>query len=184
MKRILTTTVALLFLPGCPLHSAGDADSGWSTPINGLQVRLILTSGQPLNGTTLIATHLELCNVSGGAGVMEVPFKDSAIQFEVVTEPGEKVAPANQSFDGISIELGTLRLPYDSCLRFNISRHGSGVPKDQAALLDLGVGQSWIIRRGDKRAYYLRARFSVEKSKDRLWWGMIEIPKAKIPTAE
>jgi hypothetical protein len=34
------------------------------------------------------------------------------------------------------------------------------------------------------RAYYLRARFSVEKSKDRLGSEMIEIPKAKIPSVE
>jgi hypothetical protein len=66
-------------------------DGGWSTPVNGLQARLILTRTQPLNGTTVIATHLELCNVSDEARTMEVPFKDSAIQFEVVTEQGEKV---------------------------------------------------------------------------------------------
>jgi hypothetical protein len=184
MTRILTTTIALFFLQGGLLHSAGYADSSWSSPVNGLQARLILARTQPENGTILIATHLELCNVSYGAGVMEVPFKDSAIQFEVVSEQGEKLAPTNQSFDGISIKVGTLRLPFDSCLRFNISEHGSGIPKNQAAALDLGVGQSWVIRRGDKRAYYLRARFSVEKAKDPLWWGMLEIPKAKIPIAK
>jgi hypothetical protein len=76
----------LLCLPGCPLHAAGNTDSGWSTPVNGLQARLIFTPTQPVNGTTLIGTDLELCNVSDVANVMEVPFTDDVIEFEIVDE--------------------------------------------------------------------------------------------------
>jgi hypothetical protein len=115
---------------------------------------------------------------------MEVPFKVEALQFEVVDEQSKIVAPTGTAYDEVTVALGMLRLPYDACLRFNISHHGAGVPKDQSALLDLGIPQSWVFSRGDKRLYYLRARFSVEKSKDRIWSGVIEIPQTKIPTAE
>ena len=77
-----------------------------------------------------------------------------------------------------------LRLPHDSYLRFDISRHGAGVPKDQAALLDLGALHVWVFSPGDKRSYYLRGRFSVEPRKTPAWSGMIEFPKVKILTAE
>jgi hypothetical protein len=182
MKRILTTALVLL-LPATQAFAAGSDDSGWSEPVDGLRARLSFARTQPLNGTPLIATYLEMCNVSDVANVIEVPLKIDAFQFEVVTEQNKIIAPTTGPYDEITVELGMLRLPHDGCLRFNISHHGAGVPKDQSALLDLGVLQSWVFSRGDQRSYYLRARFSVEKSKDRIWSGTIEIPNAKIPTA-
>ena len=77
-----------------------------------------------------------------------------------------------------------LRLPHDSYLRFDISHHGAGVPKKQAALLDLGVLHVWVFGPGDKHTYYLRGGFSIEPGKDHTWSGLIEIPKVKIPTTE
>jgi hypothetical protein len=184
MKRILATVLAFLFVSVIRPFAVASDESGWSTPVNGLQARLSFARTQPLNGTPLVTTYLELRNVSDAANVMEVPLKVEAIQFQVVDEQNQHVAPTRGPFDELAVELGMLRLPHDSYLRFNISHHGAGVPKDQSALLDLGLLQSWVFGRGDKRSYYLCGRFSVEKSKDRIWSGMIEIPKAKIPTAE
>src|SRR5258708_32905167 len=115
---------------------------------------------------------------------MEVPVKLEAIQFEVVDDQGKLMAPMNGPFDEFAVELGMLRLPHDSFLRFNISHHGAGIPKNQAALLDLGLLHVWVFSPGDKRSYYLLGRFSVESSKDRTWSRMIEMPKVKIPNAE
>jgi hypothetical protein len=145
---------------------------------------LSLARGQALNGTPLIATYLELRNVANVANVMEVPLKLEAIQFEVVDDEDKLVAPTSLPYDEISVELGMLRLPHESYLRFNISHQGAGVPKNQSGLLDLGLFHIWAFGPGDKRSYYLRGRFSVEPSKNRTWSGMVEMPKVKIPTAE
>jgi hypothetical protein len=184
MKRILAAALALLFVPvSQPFAGAGD-DDGWSKPVGGLQARLSLARGQAQNGTPLITTYLELRNVANVANVMEVPLNLEAIQFEVVDEQDKPLAQASLPYDELTVELGMLRLPHDSCLRFDISHHGAGVPKDQAGLLDLGVLHVWLFSAGDKHSYYLRGRFSIEPRKDRTWSGMIEMPKVKIPTAE
>jgi hypothetical protein len=184
MKLMLATVLALLLSSAIPRATAGNDDTGWISPVNALQARLSLARGQALNGTPLIATYLELRNVANVANVMEVPLNLEAIQFEVVDDQDKLLAHTSLPYDELTVELGMLRLPHDSYLRFDISHHGAGVPKNQAALLDLGVLHVWIFSPGDKHAYYLRGRFSIEPRKDRTWSGMIEMPKVKIPTAE
>ncbi len=184
MKQMLATVLAFLLLSATPRATAGNDDTGWSSPVNGLQARLGLARGQVLNGTPLLTTHLELRNVANVANVMEVPFNLEAIQFEVVDDQDKLVAPTSLPYDEFSVEFGMLRLPHDSYLRFDISHHGAGVPKNQAALLDLGVLHVWLFSPGDKRSYYLRGRFSIEQRKDRTWSGMIELPIVKIPAPE
>jgi hypothetical protein len=184
MKQIFATVLAFLLLSATPLATAGNDDTGWSSPVNGLQARLGLARGQVLNGTPLITTYLELRNVANVANVMEVPLNLEAIQFEVVDDRDKLLAHTSLPYDGLNVELGMLRLPHDSCLHFDISHHGAGAPKNQAALLDLGVLNVWVFSPGDKRSYYLRGKFSIEPRKDRTWSGMIEIPKVKIPAAE
>jgi hypothetical protein len=122
--------------------------------------------------------------VANVANVMEVPLNLEAIQFEVVDDQDKLLAHTSAPYDEFTVELGMLRLPHDSYLRFDISHHGAGVPKNQAALLDLGFLNVWVFSPGDKRSYYLRGKFSIEPRKDRTWSGMIEMPKVKIPAAE
>jgi hypothetical protein len=105
--------------------------------VNGLQARLSLARGQALNGTALITTYLELRNVANIANVMKVPLKLDAIQFEVVDDRDKPVAPTSLPYDEFSVELGMLRLPHDSYLRFNISHQGAGVPKTSLVCLTL-----------------------------------------------
>lgn len=184
MKLALATALALLLLSGTPQVTVGNDDTGWSSRVNGLQARLSLARRQALNGTPLIATYLELRNVANVANVMEVPLNLESLQFEVVDDQGKLLSPTNGPYDELSVEVGTLRLPHDSYLRFDISHHGAAIPKNQAALLDLGVLHIWVFSPGDKRSYYLRGRFAVDPRKDRTWSGMIQIPKVKIPVAE
>ena len=184
MKQTFTVVFALLLFSATPLVTGANDDNGWSLPVDGLQARLSLARGRTLNGTPLMTTYLELHNVANVANVMEVPLNLEAIQFEVVDDQDKPLAHTNLPYDELTVELGMLRLPHDSYLRFDISHHGAGVPKNQAALLDLGVLQVWLFSPGDKRAYYLRGRFSIEPRKDRTWSGMVEMPKVKIPTAE
>ena len=192
MKLVLATAIASLFVSAFPQATTGNDDAGWSSPVNGLQARLSAVRGQPLNGTPLITTYLELRNVADVANVMELPFNPEAMRFEVVDEQDKPLAQNGTAYDELTVELGMLRLPHDSYLRFDISHHGAGVPKNQTALLDLGVPYVWVFTPGDKHSYYLRAQFSIEARKegtaelakpDRVWSGTIEMPRVKIPTA-
>ncbi len=184
MKRMFVFALALFYF--VTLRPTGDNDDiGWSSPVNGLQTRLSFSRQQSFNGTPLIATYLELRNVADVANVMEIPFKPELIQFEVVDEQDKVVAPTNTGpYDELTVEVGTLRLPHDSYLRFNVSHHGAGISKNQGALLDLGVLSCWVFSSGDKHSYYLRGRFSSAPGKEKTWTGMIEMPKVKVPTVE
>jgi hypothetical protein len=184
MKQTLTVVFALLLFSAAPLVTGANDDTGWSSPVNGLQARLSLARGQTLNGTHLIATYLELRNVADVANVMELPFNPEPMRFEVVDEQDKLLAQKGMVYDETTVELGILRLPHDSYLRFDISHHGAGVPKNQVGLLDLGVPYVWVFSPGDKHSYYLRGRFSIEAHKERTWSGTIEMPRVKIPTAE
>jgi hypothetical protein len=184
MKLVHVTVLASLLISASPHATGGKDDAGgWSSPVNGLQARLSVARGQVLNGTPLITTCLELRNVADVANAMELPFNPEAMRFEVVDEQDKLLAQKGRAYDELTVELGMLRLPHDSYHRFDISHHGAGVPKNQAALLDLGVPYVWVFSPGDKHSYYLRGRFSIEARKNRTWSGTIEMPRVKIPTA-
>jgi hypothetical protein len=183
-RLALACVLALSLFSATPTVTGRTDDADWSPPVNGLQARLSLAKRRVVNGTPLIATYLELRNTADVANVMEVPFSADAIQFEVVDSDDRLLASKSGPYDELTVEVGMLRLPHDSYLRFDISHHGAGVPKNQAALLDLGAFHVWVFSPGDKHSYYLRGRFSVDPRKDRTWSGIIEMPKVKIPTAE
>lgn len=177
--RMLTV---LLYLTIVSTVTAADPDSGWSKPSNGLQARLSFTKTEGFNGTPYFVTYLELRNVSEVANVMEVPLAIESISFELRDETGRVIAPANGPYDGLNVDLGMLRLPYDSSLRFNIASRGAGVPKDHAGLLDLGSSNNWTFQVGDKHTYSLTAKFTIAKSKSRAWSGSIDVPPTTLPS--
>src|SRR5260370_35366112 len=76
MKLVLVTVLASLFVSAFPQATTGNDDTGWSSPVNGLQARLSVARGQALNGTPLITTYLELRNaadVSNELGILGLP---------------------------------------------------------------------------------------------------------------
>jgi hypothetical protein len=154
----------------------------WSKPVNGLQARLAFAHKETVNGTPILITYLELRNVGDTAAVMEIPLDKDKIQCIVTDEIGKKVAPADGPFDEITCEIGTLRLPHDSSMRINIASRGAGIPKDQAAHLDLGPMTHWYFPRGEQKSYYLKAKFTIDEPqrKDAHWHGTLDIPRAKI----
>ena len=184
MKRMFAILLALMLLSAVPQFTGDNDDTGWSLPVNGLEARLSFGKKETINGTPLISTYLELRNVADIANVMELPLNLDRIQFEVVDKRDKTLPQAARAYDEVSVEVGMLRMPYDSYLRLNISHRGAGVPKNQRALLDLGVSHIWMFSRSDERSYYLRGRFSVEPSTERTWSGTIEMPKVKIPTVK
>ncbi len=156
------------------------ADS-WSKPAGGLQARLTIERCKETNGTPIIATYLELRNVSESATPLEVPLDPSKIEFKVTDAAGKEVAQAGLPYDGAVATPGTLRLPHDSQLRLSVSGSGAGIPKDQGGLLDLASSAVWVFKRGDIGAYYLRAKIAIPKKDEHLWSGTIEIPDTRIP---
>ena len=165
MKRMF----ALMCFCVVPQLTGANDRMGWSLPVNGLEARLSFEKGEKLNGTPLIATYLELRNVAEVANVIELPFNQNCMQFEVIDERNELLPQPPNHFDEVFVEIGLLRMPHDSYLRFNISHRGAGVPKNETGLLDLGASHSWTFRPGDKHSYYLRGRLSVEPGKEPTW---------------
>jgi beta-lactamase regulating signal transducer with metallopeptidase domain len=153
----------------------------WSAPVAGLQARLMFERAKVTNGTPIIATYLELRNVSESAVPLEVALDPSKIAFTVTDVAGKEVAQAGLPYDGAMATPGTLRLPHDSQLRLSISGNGAGIPKDQVGVLDLASSAVWVFKRGDVGAYYLRAKIAIPKADEHLWNGTIEIPDTRIP---
>lgn len=165
-----------------PQLTAANDETGWSLPVNGLQARLRFAKEESLNGTPLIATYLELRNVAKVVDAIEFPIDLDTTQFEVFDEQNKRLPQGPLAYDEVTpASLGSLRMPYDSYLRFNISHRGAGIPKNQPALLDLGASYVWVFSPGDEHTYYLRARLNVGPGKS-TWSGTIEIPQVKIPT--
>ena len=164
---------------------AADAEEAgsWSPPINGLQARLSVARKEPFNGTPMLAVYLELRNVSDRAAVMEVPLDTDKVRFTVTDSADKPIPPTSGPYDELTAPLGLLRLPHDGQLRFNVSHHGAGVPKDQAAMLDLGVTSQWEFKRADEQTYYLQARLTVQDGNDQRWSGTLELPKVRLPVA-
>lgn len=179
---LLIVIAPLMAFSVVPQLTAASDETGWSLPVNGLQARLRLTKKGSLNGTPLIATYLELRNVAKVVDAIEFPIDLDTTQFEVLDDQNKRLPQAPYAYDEATpASLGSLRMPHDSYLRFNISHRGAGIPKNQAALLDLGVSYVWVFGPGDKHTYYLHARLKVDRGKS-TWSGTIEIPKVKIPT--
>jgi len=166
--------------------AAAEQEAGWSKPSNGLQAKLAFSKTDGTAGTPVITAYLELRNVSDLGSVMEVPLKLDAIKYDLHDETGKVVPPTGGSFDGASVPLGMLRLPYDSSLRFNISSHGAGIESNQAGLLELGPSSVWTFPSGDKHSYSLTAKITIEKhrhlSDNVIWSGIIEIPATLLPS--
>ncbi len=182
MRTLPALLAALAVLSLAGRAPAADDDDSWSPAVNGLQGRLSFASKGKVNGTPIIATYLELRNATDVADTMEIPWDHRKVEFTVVDANGKALAPADGPFDGISVEVGLIRLPWDSRLRFNISEHGAGIPKDQLALLDLGPLSHWTFKAGDEKAYYLRAKITIDDGNERHWKGTLELPKVRIPT--
>ena len=186
----MRTLLILLSSLGMPLAAvsskalAGTWDKeteSWSKPVSGLQARFSFANKETFNGTPILTTYLELRNVSDVANVIEIPLDPQKIRFRITDSTGKAISPTNGPFDGTSVELGLLRLPFDSYLRFNIASRGAGVAKDARGHVDLGAEHNWTFPRGNTETYYLNGTLTIDKTKAGHWYGTIEIPKAKIP---
>jgi hypothetical protein len=119
---------------------------------------------------------------------MLVGVKRDAMTFRVTTADGRDVAQGPGAFDGREFGTPELVLPFDSSIRVRIGPCGSGIPADQAALVDLGSNFTWVLPR-DGKAYYLHATLNLAEVKGEnrtdgkhRWGGKLELPRVRIPT--
>ena len=140
MKRFFVIGIAFFFFSINPRLTGANDDNSWSSPVNGLQARLSFERGKSLNGTPLVSTYLELRNVADIGNVMELPLNLDRILFEVVDERDRTLPQGPNVYDEVTVEVGMLRMPHDSYLRFNISHHGAGFQKTRPPCL------TWEVR--------------------------------------
>jgi hypothetical protein len=115
-------------------------------------------------------------------------FESNQLTIRVVDEAGKELArPESLSYSGGRYQNSSLVLPYDSNLTFNVSQSGMGIPKDKAALLDMGPENCWVIDSSKGQRYFLEIKWTVPQTTkkedfyNQYWHGTIEIPKAEIP---
>lgn len=159
----------------------GKPSGEWSKTVSGLEARLTVERGRETNGTPILASYLELRNVSDSATPIEIAIDPSKIEFQVTDAKGKDVPQAGLPYDGIVAQPGTLRLPHDSQLRLGVSGHGAGIPKDEGALLDLASSAVWLFKRGDTAEYHLQATVRISTSGNNSWHGTIDVPPVRIP---
>ncbi len=164
-----------------PRAAPPDESAPWSKPSDGIQGRLVLLGKEPVNGTPILNVYLELRNVTNNASPIEILPDAWQLDWTVTDVEGKEQRPESGPFDEVRGPLGTLRLPWDSTLRLNVTHRGAGIPKDQGAFLDLGVGRQWTFRRDDPKPYFLQARLSHREVKGNVWTGALDLPKVEVP---
>lgn len=152
MKKIL---IISLFLFGGISMSQELNDPIWSQPVKGLQARIMLKYNRTVNDTPIITAYLELCNVSEVVTQLKINWDNGRnIYFNVVDHKGVKLPPSTFPYNGKSPNLEEIILPYESTLKFKISKWGAHIPKNEKVLIDLGHPYVWIIKRDDEKDYF------------------------------
>ncbi len=161
-------------------------DKSWSKAVNGIRAKITMRERTVLNGSRIIAVYLNLKNISGGLYPLHIHWKQSGLSLKVVDADGHEFPKVTaMDYSGAMPFDFDLVLPLDGFLSFNLSLSGLGIPKDKAAVLDLGDDDCWIIDKAAGKKYFLKATLTIPRSKDhghiRYWYGTIDIPKAEIP---
>jgi hypothetical protein len=184
LRKAILITCLMGLSSSCVKESSHET---WSEAVNGIQASLTLRRSEVVNDTPIISVYLTLRNVSGVANPIRIHWASAKITFSVVDEKGVEVPRSFGSYDGISVDLSDLVLPFESTLTFNISQRGLGIPHGAGALIDLGPSDCWTVAKQSGKKYFLSAVLNVSeqaeqiKKYERPWKGRIEVPKASIP---
>ena len=167
--------------PVIPASPPDDADS-WSKPTRGLQARITFVEKPKINGTRSIVPYLELRNVGDSAYLLKVRCDTGHVKFELVDADGKAVRDGSTlPRSGPHPDPGTIVLPHDSSMRIGMHCTNWGVPKD-AAMISTDSG-AWVLKQQEKGKVFLRATIEgakVESDPDRMWYGTIVTPAAKV----
>lgn len=200
MKSKLLLCLALVLgcgLCGCEMagrHSAIPQEAmtagDWSETVNGLRGRLLFGKAETFNGTRLATVYLELQNVSDVLSPIGIG-PNRSLPCAVLDAFNKPVPQSGMPADVWSPDPFWIMLPMDSTLRFRVSVTGYAVPKDAGLSIGLMSG-NWIIPPATHGDYFLSASFVVAPGAvsvrtktnippDEPWYGVLELPKVKIP---
>ena len=164
-----------------------DDAATWSKPTRGLQARITLVERPKYNGTRSIVPYLELRNTSSNADPLKVRCHTGHVYFELVDADGKVVRDGSTlPRSGPHADPGTIVLPHDSAMRIGMHCTNWGVPKDAAAMISTDSG-AWVLKQQEKGKVFLRATVKgakVESDPDRMWYGTIVTPAAKVDWKE
>jgi len=188
LKLLLGMSCVAAVSIGTVSSARSDDADGWSTPVNGVAVRISLVERPEVNGTRKIAPYLELRNVSDVANPIQIPCGRDHVKFELVDSKGKIVRDGSSSFvsrSGPHVDPGTIVLPFDSSIRIGMHCTNWGVPKDAAAMVGTDSG-AWILKPEENGAVFLRVTISndADVKLRRLWHGLLVAPPAKLSWRE
>lgn len=160
-----------------------DSTGPWSRVIRGVRARLELERGEPVVGTPILRAYLVIENVSDVGNTLEFPLDLEEVRWQVLDESGAPAPPYAGPFSGPHAPIGALRLPFDSRLRFGITRSGAGISADQAGLLCLRPDAVWGFspEMASAHRYFLSGSIEIPKSAHRVWHGVLELPAVRLP---
>ena len=160
------------------------ASSGWSSPVNGLQGRLLVSSGE---GTSprIARIDLEIQNVSNVGSPIELYWDiDTVLSFSLADEDGKEIEPTPMAASVRSAAPYWLMLPMDSTLRTNLTTHGYGVEPRPGVFIGLPNMMAWQIDATDKRRRRLHGTLvatTTTATDGRQWQGTLDLPIVEIP---
>lgn len=157
-------------------HGGSPVTEGWSAYENGLKARVSLEQRAKFNGSRKLAPYLELKNLSQLANPVRVRCDEQHVTFDLVDAEGKVLDPTPMPLDGISPEIETIVLPFDSAIRMYMGASIWGVPKDAAAMIST-ENAAWVLKPEQKGKVFLRVTIHGDKTgerKDHIWHGKIQ----------
>jgi hypothetical protein len=175
--------------PGVPIRptlpaKGALASSGWSSPVNGLQGRLLVSAGE---GTSprIVRIDLELQNVSNVGSPMELYWDiDAVLSFSLADEEGKEIETTPTAASIRRAAPYWLMLPMDSTLRTNLTTHGYGIEPKPGVFIGLPNMMAWQIDATDKRRRRIHGVLTATATTaadGREWKGTLDLPLVEIP---
>lgn len=169
--------LAVLLFNTSGLLAADAVDDGWSPYNNGIQARLVLEQRPRFNGTRKLVPYLELRNKSQQALPIHIRCDEQHLYFEHTDAKG-KVLTERQGgpVDGISLQVGTVVLPFDSSIRIFLGSTIYGVPQNAAAMISTDSG-AWTLIPEEKGKTFLRVTVHGDAVSERgktVWHGKVQ----------
>src|SRR4051812_19496378 len=173
--------IGLLWLSALIASSASETEGTWSTPTNGLQVRLVLKEKGKEFGVRWIVPFLELRNVRDSAMPMEVLCFRTNVHFSVVDESGRQFGSPWANRSGPTPEIGKIVVPMDSSISMSMECRNWGVPTNAAAMLSTDSG-AWPLGETNNGKLFVKATIADAKGNPwhKEWHGVVETPPVRI----
>jgi hypothetical protein len=178
---VRTSVLFLLLLAG--LVRADDG-SPWSPEVNGLRGRIVIPAHQNHPGDPFLHVYLELQNTLHALEVRKIANPIENFRPQLLDAAGKEVPKDTGPYDGFSVRLDFLLMPFDSTLKFLVNGHGLGIAPGTRTVLDFGTS-NWVVP-DDGKSYFLGGQL-LGPTKPNLaraefyWVGVLVLPRVQVP---